>query len=139
VKLTPTLLYPMRKFQAALCGLLILCGTAFSQSEKPVKITGADAVANTSIAMQTAADGTNVLPAFGGFVFNGTTWDRMPGTTLGLTVRGGVTSGTASAISLGGVPMMCDTATSGTVTAGQAQMVRCLNTGILALATFYSG
>jgi hypothetical protein len=115
----------MRKFQAALCGLLILCGTAFAQSEKPVKVTGADAVANTSVSQQTAADGTNVLPTFGSYVFNGSTWDRARA----------VTTGTASATSLPGTPIFCDTATSGTVTAGQAQMVRCNLSGALSVSS----
>jgi hypothetical protein len=43
------------------------------------------------------------------------------------------TSGTASANAQPGYPIMCDTATSGTVTAGQSQMVRCGTDGKLAL------
>jgi hypothetical protein len=49
-------------------------------------------------------------------------------------VSGAVSPGTASATSLGGMPMICDTAASGTVTVGQAQMVRCTNSGVLASA-----
>jgi hypothetical protein len=52
-------------------------------------------------------------------------------------ILGSVTAGSASAVSQGGTPMMCDSATSGTVTAGQAQMVRCTTNGIL--ATVVSG
>lgn len=49
-------------------------------------------------------------------------------------ILGSVTSGSASAVTQGGTPMMCDTATSGTVTAGQAQMVRCTPSGSLSVA-----
>lgn len=44
------------------------------------------------------------------------------------------TSGTASAITQAGYPMICDSATSGTVTAGQAQMVRCNTAGAISIA-----
>lgn len=47
---------------------------------------------------------------------------------------GSVNTGTASATTQGGYPMMCDTAASGTVTVGQAQMVRCTTSGIVATA-----
>lgn len=50
-----------------------------------------------------------------------------------VSVTGSVTPGTASANTLGGIPMICDSTASGSVTAGQAQMVKCDTGGILKL------
>lgn len=55
----------------------------------------------------------------------------VPSIVTGVSGATTTTSGTASAVTQPGYPMICDTATSGTVTAGQAQMVRCTPAGIL--------
>lgn len=50
-------------------------------------------------------------------------------------VPGSTTAGTSSANGIPGTPMMCDSANSGTVTQGQAQMVRCKTDGSLSVGT----
>lgn len=189
----------MRKFQAALCGLLILCGTmAFAaagdvassyvtQENAQANFVALTATGNTAtfdvgkalpsnhawlavvtggpatctISMQGTIDGTTYDTASGPitctssayFYVSGKAYSGVRANLTALTggtsptvtvyyvgnhgasgTSGSVTSGQASAVTQGGTPILCDTAASGTVTVGQAQMVRCTNSGVLATA-----
>jgi hypothetical protein len=192
----------MRKFQAALCGLLILWGTmAFAaagdvassyvtQENAQANFVALTAATNTAtldvgralpsnhavLAVVTGGPATCTISLQG--TIDGVTWDTISSATTctssvyfyasgkpvsgiranltaltggtsptvtvyyvgshGASSNGGATtttSGTASAITQAGYPMICDTASSGTVTAGQAQMVRCNTSGSLALTS----
>jgi hypothetical protein len=59
----------------------------------------------------------------------------VPSIVTGVSGATTTTSGTASAVTQPGYPMICDSATSGSVTAGQAQMVRCNTAGLLETVT----
>lgn len=110
--------------------------TNYGTAPAAIKVPAANVfVTNTSANLVTNADGIAVVTASGnagagspvnssGYVFNGTTWDRMPGTTAGVTVRSPtaanflVTASQASAYPVGATAITASaTGTTGATTA----------------------
>jgi hypothetical protein len=105
-------------------GSVSITGTPTVDTELPAAAALADATANPTTPLAGAANE----------VFNGTTWDRMRGTTAGVQVQGAAASGAAKAgnpVQVGGV----FNTTQPTVTTGQGVEVQSTARGAQIVAT----